>query len=231
MASDKTVPSCAAAVADIGDGATVMVGGFTARGTPSNLLLALRERGPKGLTIIRNDASGGWKNPIDIDILLEAGMVSKVVTCFAAFGSPKKVSVLEHLVGEGKTALELVPQGTLAERIRAGGSGIGAFYTPVGVGTEAAEGREERTIGGRAMLLEYALTADFALIKARRADRYGNLVYNKSTRNFNPIMAMAAKTTICEAEEVVDVGAIDPDRVVTPAIFVNRVVHVPRNPS
>jgi 3-oxoacid CoA-transferase A subunit len=212
------------AVADIGDCATVMVGGFTGRGTPSRLLLALRDKGPRNLTIIRNDSSGGWKNPIDVDILIEAGMVKKVITCFAVFGSPKKVSCLEQAALDGRVEVELVPQGTLAERIRAGGNGIGAFYTPVGVGTEAGVGKEVRVIDGREMLMEYALKADFALIKAHRGDMLGNLVYRKSARNFNPLMAMAAKTTIAEVERIVESGTIDPDDVMTPCVFVHRIV-------
>jgi len=228
MKSDKIIASCDEAVADIGDGASVMVGGFTGRGTPSDLLLALKRKAPKDLTIIRNDASGGWKNPIDIDILLEDDLVKKVITCFAVFGSPKKISALEKKVNEGVTELELVPQGTLAERIRAGGSGVGAFYTAVGAGTVAADGKDTRVIDGKPMILEYALKADFALIKAMRSDYLGNLVYNKSTRNFNPIMATAAATTIVEAQEIVEVGKIDPDNVMTPSIFVHRIVHVPR---
>lgn len=222
----KVFDNCADAVADIHDGATVMVGGFTGRGTPSALLLALREHGPKNLTVIRNDASGGWKNPIDVDILIEAGMVRKVVTCFAVFGSPKKVSALERAANEGRVEVELVPQGTLAERIRAGGAGIGAFYTPVGAGTVAAEGKETRVIDGREMLLEHALRADFALVKAHRADPLGNLVYRKSARNFNPIMAMAAQTTIAEVENLLETGQLDPDEVMTPCVFVKRMVHV-----
>ena len=189
----KLYATCKEAVAGIRDGATVMVGGFSARGTPSNLLLALRDLGPKDLTVILNDASGGWKNPVDVAILIQAGMVKKVVTCFAVFGSPKKVSVLERAAMEGQVAVDLVPQGTLAERIRAGGAGIGAFYTPTGAGTEASAERETRVIDGREMLLEYSLKADFALIKAYTSDTLGNLVYRKSARNFNPIMAMAAK--------------------------------------
>ncbi len=228
MKSDKIIASCDEAVADICDGASVMVGGFTGRGTPSNLLLALKRKAPKDLIIIRNDASGGWKNPIDIDILLEDNLVKKVITCFAVFGSPKKVSALEKKVNEGVTELELVPQGTLAERIRAGGSGVGAFYTAVGAGTVAADGKDIRVIGGKEMILEYALKADFSLIKAMRSDHLGNLVYNKSTRNFNPIMATAASTTIVEAQEIVEVGDIDPDNVMTPSIFVHRIVHVPK---
>ncbi len=222
----KLYPTCKDALAGIRDGATIMVGGFTGRGTPSNLLLALRELGPKDLTVIRNDASGGWKNPIDVDILIEAGMVKKVVTCFAVFGSPKKVSVLERAAMDGQVAVDLVPQGTLAERIRAGGAGIGAFYTPTGVGTEAAEQKETRVIEGREMLLEYSLKADFALIKAYTSDTLGNLVYRKSARNFNPIMAMAAKTTVVEAENLVEPYALDPDQVITPSVYVDRIVHV-----
>jgi 3-oxoacid CoA-transferase subunit A len=222
----KLYATCKEAVAGIRDGATIMVGGFTARGTPSNLLLALRDLGPKDLTVIRNDASGGWKNPIDVDILIQAGMVKKVITCFAVFGSPKKVSVLERAAMEGQVVVDLVPQGTLAERIRAGGAGIGAFYTPTGVGTEASAERETRVIDGREMLLEYSLKADFALIKAYTSDTLGNLVYRKSARNFNPIMAMAAKTTVVEAENLIEPDALDPDRVMTPCVFVDRVVHV-----
>ena len=222
----KLYATCKDAVAGIRDGATIMVGGFTARGTPSNLLLALRDLGPKDLTVIRNDASGGWKNPIDVDILIQAGMVKKVITCFAVFGSPKKVSVLERAAMDGQVDVDLVPQGTLAERIRAGGAGIGAFYTPTGVGTEASAERETRVIDGREMLLEYSLKADFALIKAYTSDTLGNLVYRKSARNFNPIMAMAAKTTVVEAENLIEPDALDPDRVMTPCVFVDRVVHV-----
>lgn len=222
----KLYATCKDAVAGIRDGATIMVGGFTARGTPSNLLLALRELGPKDLTVIRNDASGGWKNPIDVDILIEAGMVKKVVTCFAVFGSPKKVSVLERAAMDGQVEVDLVPQGTLAERIRAGGAGIGAFYTPTGVGTEAAEKKETRVIDGREMLLEHSLKADFALIKAHTSDTLGNLVYRKSARNFNPLMAMAAKTTVVETENLIEPDALDPDRVMTPSLFVDRIVYV-----
>jgi len=222
----KLYPTCKDAVAGIRDGATVMVGGFTARGTPSNLLLALRDLGPKDLTVIRNDVSGGWKNPIDVDILIEAGMVKKVVTCFAVFGSPKKVSVVERAAMEGKVIVDLVPQGTLAERIRAGGAGIGGFYTPTGVGTEAADGKETRVIAGREMQLEYSLNADFARIKAHTSDTLGNLVYRKSARNFNPLMAMAAQTTVVEAENLVESGTIDPDSIMTQSLFVDRIVHV-----
>jgi len=224
----KVLASCDAAIADIRDGATVMVGGFIGRGVPSNLLIALRDRGVRDLTLIRNDTAGSRTNPNDTNILIEAGLVKKVITCFAVFGSPKDVSALETKVLEGVTELELSPQGTLAERIRAGGGGIGGFYTPVGVGTEHAKGRETKVIDGREMVFETALRADFALIKAYRADGMGNLVYRKTARNFNPIMAAAANTTIVEAENLEEVGAIDPDVVMTPAIFVDRIVEVPR---
>ncbi|MBN1881157.1 MAG: 3-oxoacid CoA-transferase subunit A [Deltaproteobacteria bacterium] len=222
----KLYATCKDALAGIRDGAIIMIGGFTGRGMPSNLLLALRDMGPKDLTVILNDASGGWKNPIDVGILIQAGMVKKVVTCFAVFGSPKKVSVLESAAMEGQVIVDLVPQGTLAERIRAGGAGIGAFYTPTGVGTEASVEKETREINGREMLLEYPLKADFALIKAYTSDTLGNLVYRKSARNFNPIMAMAAQTTVVETENLVEPAALDPDNIITPCVYVDRVVHV-----
>jgi 3-oxoacid CoA-transferase subunit A len=225
---NKVYPSCSEAVADIKDGDTLMVGGFLGRGVPSNLLLALRDLGVRELTLIRNDVAGSRTNPNDVNILIANDQVKKVITCFAVFGSPKMVSEMEKAVLEGRAELELSPQGTLAERIRAGGGGIGAFYTPVGAGTVAAEGKEVRDIGGKEMLLEHALTADFALVKAHRADGMGNLVYRMTARNFNPIMAMAAKMTIAEAENLEEVGAIDADHVMTPAIFVHRIVHVPR---
>lgn len=221
----KIFSDFAEAVADIEDGATIMVGGFTARGMPSNLILALRDKGPRDLTVICNDASGCWKNPIDVDILIKAGLVTKVITCFPVFGSPKKVSSLETAVMEGRAEVELVPQGTLIERIRAGGAGIGAFFTPTGVGTEAGEGKEVRVIDGREMVMEYALKADFALLKAHLADVYGNLIYRKSSRNYNPVMATAAKTTIVEAENLVQAGTLDPNEIMTPCILVDRIVH------
>lgn len=224
----KVVASCAEAISDIRDGATVMVGGFLGRGVPSNLLIALRDRGVKDITLIRNDCAGSRTNPNDVNILFEAGLVRKVITCFAVFGSPKQVSELEKRVLDGSCELELSPQGTLAERIRAGGGGIGAFYTPVGVGTEHAEGREVRVIDGMEMVYETALRADFALVKAHRADRMGNLCYRMTARNFNPLMAAAADITIAEAENLEEAGAIDPDQVMTPAIYVDRIVHVPR---
>lgn len=217
------------AIADIKDGATIMVGGFEARGVPAGLVLALKEKGVKDITLIRNDCSGGWKLPIDVHLLIEAGQIKKVVACWAVFGSPKKVSALETKVLENKIELELVPQGTLAERIRAGGAGIGAFYVPVGVGTYAGEGKEVRVINGKEMVLEHALTSDFALIKAHITDKLGNCVYRMAARNFNPIMATAAKTTIVETENLVEIGKIDPDRVQTPSIYVHRIVEAKKS--
>ncbi len=214
------------AVADIEDGATLMIGGFTARGAPTNLLMALRDKGPRNLTVICNDASGGWKNPGDVDLLIRAGLVRKVITCYPVFGSPKKVSALETAVMEGRAEVELIPQGNLIERIRAGGAGIGAFFTPTGVGTESGQGKEVRVIDGREMILEYALKADFALLKAHLSDIYGNLIYRKSSRNYNPVMAMAARTTIVETENLVQVGTLDPNEIMTPSILVDRIVHV-----
>ncbi len=226
---NKLYDTCEAVLSDIHSGDTIMVGGFEGRGVPSALLRALKKKNLSNLTIIRNDASGGWKNPDDVNILIETGQVKKVITCWAVFGSPKKISALEQKVLEGVTELELVPQGTLAERIRAGGSGVGAFYVPVGVGTVAAEGKDLRIINDQEMILEYALRAKFALIKAHQADVYGNLSYRKTARNFNPIMAMAADITIVETEQMLPVGDIDIDRIQTPCVYVNRIVHVPRS--
>ncbi len=225
---NKVFATCAKAVADIEDGSTIMVGGFLSRGSPTQLLIALRDRNVKNLTIIRNDAVGSAHAPSDVDILIANSQVKKVITCFPAFGSPDSVSELEKKVIEGTVELELSPQGTLAERIRAGGAGIGAFYTPVGSGTFAAKNKEIKTIYGKEMVLEYGLKADYALIKAHKADKLGNLVYRKTARNFNPLMAMAAKVTIVQAEGIVEIGDIDPDHVVTPSIFVHRIVEVPR---
>lgn len=217
---DKTVASPAEAVADIFDGATIMIGGFGEAGSPIELIHALVDRGPSDLTVISNNCGSGL---VGLAALLKAGCVSKMICSFPRTANS---TVFPELYHAGKTALELVPQGTLAERIRAGGAGIPAFYTPTAVGTPLAEGKEVRTINGKDYLLEYALTADFSLIKAKRADLHGNLVYNKTARNFSPIMAMAGRQTIVQAEEVVEPGEMDSEAVVTPSIFVDRVVHV-----
>ncbi|VAW00562.1 3-oxoadipate CoA-transferase subunit A [hydrothermal vent metagenome] len=218
---DKTVPGCAAAVRDVFDGATVMIGGFGEAGSPIELIHALIDQGAGDLTVVNNNTGSG---EVGLAALIKAGRVSKMICSY-----PRTVNstVFPELYRSGRTELELVPQGTLAERIRAGGAGIPAFYTPTSVGTPLEEGKERRSFAGREHVLEHGLTADFALIKCRVADRYGNLVYNKTARNFGPIMATAADTTIVQTTEIVDPGGIDPESVVTPGIFVDAVVLVP----
>ena len=218
---DKTVATATAAVADIGDGATVMIGGFGTAGMPSELIDALIGEGARDLTIVSNNAGNG---EVGLAALLKAKRVRKIVCSF-----PRQTDsyVFDALYHAGEIELELVPQGNLAERIRAAGAGIGAFFTPTGYGTLLAEGKETREINGRNYVLEYPIEADFALIKAQRADRWGNLVYRKTARNFGPIMAAAAKCTIVQVREVVNLGDLDPEAVVTPGIFVNRVVEIP----
>jgi len=218
---NKIVSSAAAAVADVPDGATVMVGGFGSAGMPSDLIDALIERGSRDLTIVSNNAGNGETG---LAALLKAGQVRKVICSF-----PRQVDswVFDGLFRAGRIELELVPQGNLAERIRAAGAGIGAFYTPTGYGTPLAEGKETRRIDGRDYVLEYPIRADFALIRALRGDRWGNLVYRKTARNFGPIMASAAKCTIAQVREIVNLGDFDPEAIVTPGIFVQRVVEIP----
>jgi len=218
---DKIVSSAAAAVADIPDGATVMIGGFGTAGMPSELIDALIARGPRELTIVNNNAGNG---DTGLAALLKARLVRKIVCSF-----PRQTDshVFDALYRAGDIELELVPQGNLAERIRAAGAGIGAFFTPTGFGTLLAEGKETREIDGRNYVLEYPIRADFALIKALRGDRWGNLVYRKTARNFGPIMASAAACTIAQVREIVNLGDLDPESVVTPGIFVRRVVEVP----
>ncbi|GAB2695124.1 3-oxoadipate CoA-transferase alpha subunit [Microbacterium marinum] len=217
---DKTVADAASAVADIPDGATVMIGGFGRAGQPVELIDALIAHGAGDLTVVNNNAGNG---DTGLAALLAKGLVRKIVCSF-----PRQSDswVFDELYRSGRIELELVPQGNLAERIRAAGAGIGAFFSPTGVGTELAAGKEERTIDGRRYVLEHPITADFALISALRADRWGNLVYRETARNFGPIMATAASTTIVQVDEIVPLGAIDPEAVVTPGIFVNRVVAV-----
>lgn len=217
---DKTVQSLEAAVADVFDGATVMIGGFGAAGQPAELIDALIAHGAKNLTIVNNNAGNG---EVGLAALLKARRVRKIICSF-----PRQVDsqVFDALYRAGEIELELVPQGNLAERIRAAGAGIGAFFTPTGYGTQLAEGKETRLIDGRHYVLEYPIHADFALIKALKGDRWGNLVYRKTARNFGPIMASAAKCAIAQVCEVVPLGALDPEAVVTPGIFVQRVVPV-----
>ena len=221
---DKRVGSTAEAVADIFDGATVMIGGFASAGSPIELIHALVNHGARDLLVINNNTGSGH---VGMASLIAAGQVRKVIT---SYPRTAKSVVFPEMFRAGKVGLEMVPQGTLAERIRAGGAGIPAFYTATAVGTPLAEGKETREFGGRTYVMEEALKADFALIKCGGADRYGNLLYNKTARNFGPIMATAAEVTIAQAESVAEVGSIDPEAVVTPGIFVDRVVHIP-NPA
>ena len=218
---NKIVPSAAAAVADIHDGATVMIGGFGTAGMPSELIDALIDRGARELTIVNNNAGNG---DIGLAALLKARRVRKIVCSF-----PRQTDshVFDALYRAGEIELELVPQGNLAERIRAAGAGIGAFFTPTGFGTLLAEGKETRLIDGRNYVLEYPIHADFALIKALRGDRWGNLVYRKTARNFGPIMAAAAKCAIAQVREIVNLGDLDPEAVVTPGIYIQRVIEIP----
>ncbi|ORW24415.1 3-oxoacid CoA-transferase subunit A [Mycobacterium palustre] len=213
----------AEAVAGIHDGATILVGGFGMAGMPLSLIEALVEQGASGLTIVSNNAGTGETG---VSALLAAGRVRKFV---CSFPRQEDSYVFDRLYRAGQIELELVPQGTLAERLRAAGAGIGAFFCPTAVGTPLAEGKETRTIDGREYVLEYPIRGDYALIRAHRADRIGNLVYRKTARNFNPVMAAAAATTIVEVSDVVDVGGIDPEHVVTPSIYVDRVLRRSNN--
>ena len=217
---DKRVVDLKAAVDGIFDGATVMIGGFGEAGSPIELIHALIDQGAQDLTVVNNNTGSG---EVGLAALIKTGRVSKMI---CSYPRTTNSTVFPELYRSGRTQLELVPQGTLAERIRAGGAGIPAFYTPASVGTPLAEGKETRSFDGRDYVLERGLKADFALIKARTADRYGNLLFNKTARNFAPIMATAASTTIVQAAEIVDAGNIDPEAVVTPGIFVQRVVQV-----
>jgi 3-oxoadipate CoA-transferase alpha subunit len=217
---DKTVRTLADAVAGIRDGATVMIGGFGGAGQPAELIDALIEQGARDLVIVNNNAGNG---DTGLAALLKTGRVRKLVCSF-----PRQADshVFDGLYRAGKIELELVPQGNLAERIRAAGAGIGAFYTPTGFGTELAAGKETRRIGDRDYVLEHPIRADVALVKALRGDRWGNLVYRKAARNFNPVMATAAAITVAQVSEIVELGALDPEHIVTPGIHVTRVVRV-----
>jgi len=219
---DKRMAQAADALSDVPDGAVILVSGFGEAGNPTELVHALLDQGARDLTVVNNNSGNG---EIGLALLLREKRVRRLI-CSYPRGSHSHV--FDELYRNGDIELELVPQGTLAERIRAGGAGIPAFYTATGVGTDLAQGKECRSFDGRDYLLETAIAADYALIKAERADRWGNLVYNKAARNFAPVMAMAARVTIVQAREITDLGAIDPEHIVTPSIFVDRVVHVPR---
>lgn len=229
MPIDKVIETFEEAVADVPDGAVIMIGNFAGPGgTPYFLLHALRAQGAKNLTIIANTA-GGIGLTLDYEdhrILFENHQVKKVIASFPFSTSPSRPSPAEKQILAGEVELEIVPQGTLAERIRAGGAGIAAFYTPTGVGTVIEKGKERRYFDGRPYLLEHALKADYAFVRAYKADRMGNLVYRGTARQFNPIMATAARITIAEVDEVVETGELDPEAIVTPSIFVDRIVKV-----
>ncbi|MCI0441227.1 MAG: 3-oxoacid CoA-transferase subunit A [Chloroflexi bacterium] len=237
MAINKVVASFEEAVADIPDGATLMIDGFAGPGgTPQNLIRALRDHGARELTIISNTAGLAsvigfgtipGDRPIDIGILVDNGQVKKVIASFPVSPSPSRPTSFERAYREGKVGLELVPQGTLAERIRAGGAGIPAFYTPTSAGTELANGKETRVFDGRECVLEHALKADFALLRAHKADTLGNVIYRGTSRNFNGVMATAASVTVMEVDEIVEPGGIESHLVHTPGIYVDCIVKIP----
>jgi 3-oxoadipate CoA-transferase, alpha subunit len=218
---NKIVQSMAEAMAGIRDGALVLIGGFGSIGQPNALIEGLIEQGAKDLTVVANNAGVGHTG---LARLMEVGRVRKIICSYPRTSDPV---VFEGLYRAGRIELEVMPQGTMAERMRAAGAGIAAFYTPTSVGTLLAEGKEQREFSGRQYVLEEALPGDVALIEAWEADRWGNLTYRSSARNFNPVMAMAAKLTVAQAQHIVALGALDPEKVMTPGIFVQRVVHIP----
>jgi 3-oxoadipate CoA-transferase alpha subunit len=219
---NKIAATIAQAVANVKDGATVMIGGFGTSGIPNELIDGLLEQGARHLTVVNNNAGNG---DVGLAALLKAGRVRKIICSF-----PRQADshVFDALYRSGKIELELVPQGNLAERIRAAGAGIGAFFTPTGYGTEMAKGKETREINGKHYVLEHPIHGDVALIKAERGDRWGNLTYRKAARNFGPVMAMGAKYTVASVHELVELGALDPETIVTPGIFVSQVVMIDR---
>lgn len=213
---DKVFPDAASALHDVADGAVIMAGGFGLCGIPENLITALRDRGTRDLTFVSNNAG---VDDFGLGLLLHTRQIRKMISSYVG---ENKEFARQFLAGE--LEVELTPQGTLAERIRAASAGLGGFFTPTGVGTRVAEGKETREIDGRKYVFEKPLHADFAIVKAWKGDRYGNLVFRKTARNFNPLMAMAGKVTIAEVEELVELGDIDPDQVHTPGIFVQRIL-------
>ena len=217
---DKTTARMAEAIGQIPDGATVMIGGFGTAGQPTELIDALIAHGARDLTIVNNNAGNG---EVGLAALLQAGKVRKMI---CSFPRQSDSQVFDALYRAGKVELELVPQGNLAARIQAAGAGLGAIFTPSGFGTLLAEGKETRRIDGKDYVLEYPIKADFAMIKAQQGDRWGNLVYRKTARNFGPIMATAARVTIAQVQEIVPLGALDPEHIITPGIFVKHVVAV-----
>jgi 3-oxoadipate CoA-transferase alpha subunit len=219
---NKIAASIAEALADVKDGSTVLIGGFGTSGIPAELIAGLIEQGARDLTVVNNNAGNADHG---LAALLATGRVRKIICSF-----PRQVDswVFDELYRTGKIELELVPQGNLAERMRAAGAGIGAFFCPTAYGTELAEGKETREIDGRHYVLEYPIHGDVALIKAEAGDRWGNLVYRKAARNFGPVMAAAAKLTVATVHEIKELGELDPEAIVTPGIYVNRIVQIPR---
>ena len=217
---DKQVPDLAAALAGIKDGATILCAGFGPVGVPDELLDALIEQGAKDLVLVANNAGTGMTG---LAGLIARGRVRKVICSYPRSDDPR---AFEEAYKSGRIELELVPQGTLSERMRCAGAGLGGFYTPVAVGTKLAAGKEERELDGKRYLLEKPLKGDVALCKAEKADRWGNLIYRKSARNFNPVIAMAAELTVVQVKEIVKLGALDPEAIHTPGIFVDRIVQV-----
>ena len=218
---NKIVPSMAEAVAGVKDGMTILLGGFGSVGQPNQLVQGVIDGGARDLVVVANNAGGGH---VGLALLMELGRVRKIICSFPRSSTS---TIFEELYRAGKIELEIVPQGTMAERIRAAGAGVGAFFTPTGVGTKMAEGKEVREINGRMMVLEHALHADVALVEAWQADRWGNLMFRKSGRNFNPVMATAANLTIVQSQHIVELGALEPENIMTPGLYVDRVVHVP----
>ena len=219
MAS-KLRDSIESALSDVHDGATIMIGGFGLAGQPQELIDGLINRGAKDLTIVNNNAGNG---EVGLALLIKSGFVKKII---CSFPRQSDSYIFDEAYLAGKIELEVVPQGNLAERIRAAGAGIGGFFTPTGFGTLLAEGKETRIIDGKNYVFESPIHADFALIKAHKADSLGNLVYRKTARNFGPVMATAAKTTIVQVSQVVETGSLDPETIITPGIFVNRIIEV-----
>ncbi|HEX2009627.1 MAG TPA: 3-oxoacid CoA-transferase subunit A [Roseateles sp.] len=219
---NKIAASVAEALAGTPDGATVLIGGFGTAGIPAELIDGLIEQGARDLTVVNNNAGNGETG---LAALLKTGRVRKIICSFPRQADSQ---VVDALYRAGRIELELVPQGNLAERLRAAGAGIGAFYTPTGYGTELAKGKETRVIDGRSQVLEYPIHGDLALIKAERGDRWGNLVYRKAARNFGPVMATAARRTIASVHEIAELGTLDPEAIVTPGIHVSRIVKIER---
>jgi 3-oxoadipate CoA-transferase, alpha subunit len=219
---DKRLTTVQDAIKDVKDGATILISGFGGAGSPIELIHALLDQGARNLTIVSNNAGNGQ---FGLASLLQARRVAKMV---CSFPKSSDSTIFDEVYRSGETELELVPQGTLAERIRAGGAGIPAFYTPTAAGTPLEKGKEVRTFNGRSHVLEHAISGDVALVKAWKGDRWGNLVYNKTARQFGPVMCMAAKTSIVQVREIVELGILDPESIVTPSIFVKRIIEVPK---